>query len=466
MRISTIKSEGIAALSYFVSSGDEAAVIDPRRDAHIYAHLAAEMGVSISHIFETHRNEDYVIGSLELQSLVPDARIAHFRMTPFKYGDIRLEDQDTFTVGEIHITCFNTPGHTDDSMCYVVADKSVSADPIVAFTGDTLFVNSVGRTDLVDITKHEEMSHKLYHSLHEKILPLDDGVVIHPGHGSGSVCGGDIGDREFSTIGYERLHNEWLSLDEEEFVQERVKQRLTTASYFKHCEHLNTVGAPLLADLPEIEELDIDTFEKLLQDDEHRAIDTRPSNEFLESHIPGSISLSIDNMGLLVGWALRPAQSFSIILRNDVDDYKLTKAMLHRVGYDDIRGFLKNGLETWIQSGRKDSSIESLSLEVFGAYQTRSEMEIIDVREPFEYDKERIQGSSSSPLTEFEEVVDAIESDRPIATICPGGYRSTTAASILKRKGVENVVVSLAGLKAWKAHDFPLDSGIDEQAGE
>ncbi|MFW9981883.1 MAG: MBL fold metallo-hydrolase, partial [Candidatus Thorarchaeota archaeon] len=323
MRITTIRSEGISALSYFISSGDEAIVIDPRRDAQIYAQLAEEKGVKISHIFETHRNEDYVIGSLELQNIVPSSKIAHSNATAFKYGDIRLQDQDSFNVGEMQVTCLATPGHTDDSMCYVVADKSVSPDPIVAFTGDTLFVNSVGRTDLVDIKKHEEMSQKLYQSLHEKLLSLDDGVVIHPGHGSGSVCGGAIGDREFSTIGYERNHNEWLSLNEEEFVQAKISQQLTTASYFKHCEHLNTIGATILEDLPNINELDVETFSDLLNDDQHRAIDTRSSKEFLEKHIPGSISLSIDNMGRLVGWALRPTQSFSIILRDEFRDLEL-----------------------------------------------------------------------------------------------------------------------------------------------
>ncbi|MFW9893225.1 MAG: rhodanese-like domain-containing protein [Candidatus Thorarchaeota archaeon] len=462
MRITTIRSEGLSALSYFVSSGDEALVIDPRRDAYIYAQLAEEKGVQISHIFETHLNEDYVIGSLELQNRAPDSKIAHSKETSFKYGNIRLHDEDTFNVGNMHVTCLHTPGHTDDSMCYVIADESVSPDPIVAFTGDTLFVNSVGRTDLVDIKKHEEMSRKLYQSLHQKILSLEDGVVIHPGHGSGSVCGGAIGDREFSTIGYEKHHNEWLSLNEEEFVQSKINQRLTTASYFKHCEHLNTVGATILEDLPTINELDVETFSDLLKDDQHRAIDMRSSSEFLEKHIPGSISLSIENMGRLVGWALRPTQSFSIILRDKIRNLDLAKAMLYRVGFDDIRGYLKNGVDIWTRSGRESSSIEILSLEVLGAYQTRSEMNIIDVREHFEYDKERIEGSSSYPLTEFEEVADTIETDRPITTICPSGYRSTTAASILKRKGIGNVFATLSGLKSWKAHDFPLENITEE----
>jgi hydroxyacylglutathione hydrolase len=456
MKITTIKSEGLSALSYFVKSGNDAVVIDPRRDAEVYVQLAEDSDVTITHILETHRNEDYVIGSLELQSMIPEVMIAHSKKTSFKYGDINLDDQDTISVGDMHITCLNTPGHTDDSMCYVVADKSVSNDPIVVFTGDTLFVNSVGRTDLVDIKKHEEMSRKLYHSLHEKVLKLPDGVVVHPGHGSGSVCGGDIGSREFSTIGYERKHNKWLSLEENDFVQRKVKQRLTMASYFKHCENLNTIGAPLLSEQPVANELDIEDFEKLLQQDEHRAIDIRSAQMFADGHIPGTISLNITGMGLLVGLALKPTQNFSIIFGNDMNKLGLAKAMLYRIGYDDIRGYLRNGVESWAKSGREIRSIEVMSLEVFGAYQTRSELDIIDVREPHEFVEERIEGSRSIPLTDFGEEAARIDSDRPIATICPRGNRGTTAASILLREGKIDVKLSLDGLKAWKEQDFPL----------
>ncbi len=207
VRITTIRSEGLAALSYFVSSENEAMVIDPRRDALVYHNLSIESESKITHIFETHRNEDYVTGSLELQSHVPDAEIGHSKATKFGYGELNLADGEIFQIGKMKVTCLNTPGHTDDSMCYVVADTSVGPDPIVAFTGDTLFVSEVGRTDLVDIRKHSEMSKKLYASLHDKVLTLGDGVIIRPGHGAGSVCGGAIGDREFSTIGFEKANN-------------------------------------------------------------------------------------------------------------------------------------------------------------------------------------------------------------------------------------------------------------------
>jgi len=457
MKIQTIKSEGLAALSYFVSSDNEALVIDARRDAAIYKHLADNADVEITHIFETHRNEDYVTGSLELQNLVPDARIGHSSQTNFQYGDDRIRDEESFQVGNMLITCLNTPGHTDDSICYVFADKSVGTDPIVAFTGDTLFVNEVGRTDLVDIKKHEEMSRKLFQSLHEHLLPIGDGVIIHPGHGAGSVCGGDIGAREFSTIGFEKANNVWLKMNEDEFVRSKLNQRLTLAQYFKHCEHLNTVGPPLIDEISSQTELDVDSFSKLLSDDEHRAIDIRPAAEFLECHIPRSVSLSISNMGQLAGWALKPEYSFSIILHKELESLNLATAMLHRIGFDKVVGYLKNGLEQWVANGHETDNIKELTIEELGKRHTRREIKVLDVREPHDFDEEHIEDSISAPLTTIEDTVLDFETKSPITTICPAGYRSTTAASILKRRGFHDIAVSLDGLKGWKSHGYALE---------
>ncbi|UCH05788.1 MAG: MBL fold metallo-hydrolase, partial [Candidatus Thorarchaeota archaeon] len=235
MRVKTVRSTGLSHLSYFVSSDGEAFVIDPRRDVDVYLQLSTETKSEIVHIFETHRNEDYVTGSLELQHYVPDAQISHSKETDFKFGDNSLSDGETFNVGKTQVECVYTPGHTEDSMSYLVADMSVGSSPFAFFTGDTLFVNEVGRTDLVDIAKHEEMTRKMFQSLHEKVLPVGDGVVVFPGHGPGSVCGGNIGERDFSTIGYERANNPWLQMEEEDFVHARLRQSLTLSPYFMHC---------------------------------------------------------------------------------------------------------------------------------------------------------------------------------------------------------------------------------------
>ena len=456
MKITTIRSEGLAALSYFVSSENEAMVIDPRRDASVYDNLAKESGVKITHIFETHRNEDYVAGSLELQSYVPDAEIGHSKESKFGYGDLDISDGEEFKIGKLKVTCLNTPGHTDDSMCYVVADTSVGPDPITMFTGDTLFVNEVGRTDLVDITTHEQMSKKLYKSLHDKVLIHEDDVSIHPGHGAGSVCGGAISEQETSTIGFERENNRWLSMDEDEFIRSKVNQRLTRSSYFKRCEKLNTDGAPLLSSLKPLEEFSVDEYENILVHPDHRGIDTRPSADFLGSHIPGSISMSLTNIGLLAGWALRSNQTFTFIL-NNINDLELAKNSLYRVGLDNIIGYLKDGFLGWSNSGKAVESIPTISSEDLSDALKRDTVRIMDVREPHEYEEEWIPTSRSSPLTRLEEEVTYLDTSEKIVTVCPSGFRSTTAASVMKRNGVDDVAVYLTGLKKWKADGYPME---------
>jgi hydroxyacylglutathione hydrolase len=459
MRITPIRSEGLAALSYFVSSENEAMVIDPRRDAVVYENLAKENGNKITHIFETHRNEDYVIGSLELQSLHPGSEIGHSKATKFGYGDINIDDGETFQIGKMHVTCLNTPGHTLDSMCYIVADSSVGSDPIVAFTGDTLFVNEVGRTDLVDITKHAEMSELLYESLHEKVLKLGDGVIIYPGHGAGSVCGGNIGEREFSTIGFEKQNNIWLDMSKDDFIKAKVNQGLTLSSYFKHCEKLNTEGPPLVSHLPPPEALDVDSFESLLGEQNHRAIDVRPPPDFLDAHIPGTINLSLTNMGLLAGWALRPDQSFSLILDNP-ENLDEVRSYLLRVGYDKVIGYLKDGLTAWTKSGRALESISIIATDEMHEILDKKTIELYDVREPHEFESEHIADSHNLPLTAIGSTIEYDIPNQPLAVICPSGFRSTTAASLLKNAGYNDIRVVLDGLKEWKQKGYPLSTTL------
>ncbi len=459
MRIITIKSEGIAALSYFVSSEKQGIVIDPRRDASIYYELALQEDVEILYIIETHRNEDYVIGSLELQSMVPDAEIGHSNATQFHYGELSLADGETFKAGQMHITCLSTPGHTDDSMCYTISDKENGSDPIVVFTGDTLFVNEVGRTDLVDMNKHAFMSEKLYDSLHTILLKLDDGVIIHPGHGSGSVCGGSIGEREFSTIGYERKHNPWLKMSEDEFVKAKVKQKLTRAPYFKHCEKLNTDGPPLISSFHDVPEIDVKSLKRLMKQDTHRAVDVRTPLSFIEEHIPGSISLSLSNMGLIAAWSIKPEYSISLIIQ---EPRQLEEAWsyLVRVGIDNTVGYLRDGLTSWTLKGWKTASIEPMELDELRRCITHKSISLLDVRETHEYEEEHVPNSISVPLTQLGLGAPLLLGKGSIATICPSGFRSTTAASLLKRLGYNDVRVAWSGLNEWTEKGYQLTSSL------
>lgn len=455
MKIETIRSEGLAHLSYLVSSEGEAMVIDPRRDCNIYVELASRESVDILHIFETHRNEDYVIGSMELQNIIPSARIGHSAATSFKYGEDKLEDDDTFKIGEMLLTCVHTPGHTNDSMCYVISDASIGNDPLFVFTGDSLFVNEVGRTDLVDIKKHEEMSHKLFRSLHEKILPLGDGVIVYPGHGAGSVCGGAISSRDFSTIGYECKNNIWLDMTEEEFVQNKMKQNLTRAPYFKRCEKLNTDGPPLISDLDSLKVIDVPKLEEFLQDEEIIILDTRSAEEYVREFIPGSISLDLEHMGLFAGWVLSATNSFIFTLASPTDLHEAV-GMLYRVGLDNVIGYLNGGFESWKDAGKFTDFLPVYKLEDIKSQLSSGTLQLIDVRQPHEIADNYIENSIVAPLTTISDDLTHLSSDTPIVTICPVSVRSTTGASIMKREGLKNVGVPDTGLNEWKKRGYPI----------
>ena len=222
MHLRTIKSEGLAHNSYYISSQGEAVVIDPRRDCEIYTQLALQDCARIKYILETHRNEDYVIGSLELQNMT-QAEIGHSKELPFKYGEHKLSDGDTLNVGSIKIKALYTPGHTNESLCYLI---SRNEEPQLIFTGDTLFSGSVGRTDLYGKEAQSTQAEKLYRSLHDKLLPLDDGILVYPAHGAGSICGSSISGQELTTVGYEKKTNPYLRLTKEEFVKKSLSERI------------------------------------------------------------------------------------------------------------------------------------------------------------------------------------------------------------------------------------------------
>jgi len=205
MKFKLVKSAGISHFSYFVGSSGEAIIIDPRRDVDIYLSLSNEHNLRIVAIFETHRNEDYVTGSLELQART-GAAIYHGKEMDFAFGK-PLGDGESVRVGQLILTAIETPGHSPESLSFVLTDLEVSTNPYMVFTGDALFSNDTGRTDFMGKERTGEMAEKLYNSIHGKILPLGDGVIVCPSHGAGSVCGSGISDHELTTIGYERLTN-------------------------------------------------------------------------------------------------------------------------------------------------------------------------------------------------------------------------------------------------------------------
>ena len=454
MKLTTIKSEGLAHNSYCLSDDAEAVVIDPRRDCTLYTRLADRDCAKIRYILETHRNEDYVSGSLELQNMT-DAEIGHSEALPFKYGEHKLGDGDTLNVGSLRIKALYTPGHTDESLCFVVYSSENPDEAAVVFTGDTLFVGSVGRTDLYGKKAQATQAVKLRKSINEKLMPLGDHVVIYPAHGAGSVCGGNISSMEISTLGYERKTNPYLSLSTEAFVERAESEELMVPRYFKKMEQYNLNGPPLLSELSSPKPLGVAEFEEHMEEPNMLVVDTRMPYAFAGSHIPGSMSLWLGGTSVYPGW-LMPVMQYVIFVLERPSDIKKVAARFRRLGFDNMCGYLCPAIGEWQEAGKPIDSLGTLSVQQLKSKLERDEVALLDVREHSEWKHGYVEGAERIFFGDLAEKAGSLPKNKPIAVTCSVGNRSSIGASILKQKGFKEVYNVLGGMTAWENLGYPM----------
>jgi hydroxyacylglutathione hydrolase len=452
VKLKTISSEGIAHNSYFLSDGDEAVVIDPRRDCQIYTQLSQRECTKIKYILETHRNEDYVIGSLELQNIT-DAEICHSKELPFKYGDYNLSEGETLSIGNLKIKALYTPGHTIESLCYAVY-RAGQHEALMVFTGDTLFVGSVGRTDLYGKEVHPNQAEKLYASIHEKLLPLSNNSLIYPAHGAGSVCGHGIGDQEFSTLGYEKKTNPFLQLDKDAFVEHTLSEEMLVPPYFRKMEDYNLNGPPLLRGLSAPEPLGVFEFEQEMQQPDAVVVDTRMPYAFAGSFIPESLSIWLGGTSAYPGWLLNHNQKILFVHERKSDMNKVA-AHFWRLGFDNLLGFLCPGISEWQNMGKSISRVGTLSASTLKEMLEKNQLFVVDVREPSEWKSGHIEGAKRVFFGHLTDKAGSLPRYKPAAVICSVGQRSSIGASILKKEGFEEVYNVLGGMTAWTNLGYP-----------
>jgi hydroxyacylglutathione hydrolase len=453
-----VKSEGLAHISYLVGSSEVAAVIDPRRDCEIYASIAREEGLRIEYIFETHRNEDYVIGSLDLSRLT-GAAVYHSPELSFKYGKT-LKDGQTFHIGNMKLIAIYTPGHTDESISYALVDKTLNDGSTMVFTGDTLFVGDVGRTDLYGPKETHRLSEALYSSIFNKILPLGDSVMLCPAHGAGSVCGGSISEREWSTLGLERLHNPLLQKTREEFVKFKIAERLKRPPYFKKMEEYNLVGPPLLGNLPTPPPLSPSEFQKMVRKGA-QVVDTRMPSAFGGSHINCSYSIWLGGLPNYTGWMLSYELPVLLVLENREQLDRAVRYLV-RLGYDKIDGYLcagveACGLESWYTAAYPIEHLALLGVhELKERLDNGSKLTLLDVRTDEEWNKGHIENAIHIYVGNLKERLNLVPDEYPIAVICSVGNRASLSTSILLRAGLRKVSNVLGGMTAWKRAGYPI----------
>ena len=448
-----VKSEGLAHISYFMGSDNDAVVIDPRRDCQVYVDLAQREGMKIKYIFETHRNEDYVIGSLELANFT-GAKIYHGPGLDFKYGDT-LKDGQEFYFGKLKLTAIHTPGHTDESMSYALADIDVGDEPIMVLTGDALFAGDVGRTDLYGSKEAPRMAENLYNSLFNKLLPLGDGVILCPAHGAGSVCGGAISEREQSTLGLERVLNPVLQFNKEEFIKFKISEHHQRHPYFRKMEQYNLEGPPLLGRLPNPTPLSPKEFQKQMELGAV-VVDTRKPPAFGGAHIRGSYSILLNGLSSYSGWVL-PYDKPILLVLEEKTDLEMAVQYLVRLGYDQIVGYLSDGIDAWY---KVPLPVEHLGLVTVQELKKRLEesddMIVLDVRNIDEWNAGHIEGALNIYVGHLEERLNEVTLDKPVAVICNSGNRSSIGASILCRAGRDKVHNVLGGMTAWKNAGYKI----------
>jgi hydroxyacylglutathione hydrolase len=457
MFLEKIKSPGIAHLSYILGDGNEAVVIDPRRDCDVYCDIASHEGVNIKHIFETHRNEDYVIGSLDLARKT-GADIHHGSQLDFEYGN-SVAEGDVFSVGGLNLSIMKTPGHTMESISIVVTDQNFGAKPVGVFTGDALFVGDVGRTDFFPDRK-EEVAGMLYDSIFHKLLPLGDQTLLWPAHGAGSVCGDGMADREFSTLGYEKGNNPALKkTDRDEFIQYKVAEKHKQPSYFRKMEDYNLNGAPPLPErLPGDVPMSADAVAGAVQTGAI-LIDLRSPEAFAGAFIPEALAIPVNMLPAYGGYFLPYDQDLILIPETHKQVVEAVRHLV-RMGYDRVVGYLKGGMHAWEVSGRKYGRIPAVhAADLEERMQSDETLMLLDVRKETEFKAARLPGAKHIFLGDLPERLNELPKDRPIVTFCGSGRRAIIAASILARNGFERVEDSLGSMMACKQLGCEIEEG-------
>lgn len=448
-----IKSEGVAHNSYLIGSGSDAAVIDPRRDCRIYIDLARQHGLRIRYIFETHRNEDYLIGSIELNSF-SGAEIYHGPGLDWKYGNT-LADGQEFQIGNLKLTALHTPGHTDESMSYALADLSSGEATVMVFSGDALFVNDVGRTDLYGPEQASRLASNLYDSIFNKLLPLGDGVILCPAHGAGSICGLNISDRDESSLGIERIQNPLLLKNRDDFINYKLAEQPERPAYFRQMEKYNREGPPLLGRMPLPTALTPAEF-KAEMEKGAVVVDTNKPAAFGGAHIKGAYSIWLGGLPVFAGWVLSYDRPILLVLENQCHLDAAVRYLI-RAGYDRIIGYLKDGSGGWFNAGFPVENLPLLSVhQLKDRIDRGEELIVLDIRGRDEWAQGHVRGALQIYVGHLEQRLAELSKDKPVAVVCSVGYRAGLGASILLRAGYRKVANVIGGIKAWSAAGFPV----------
>jgi len=442
----------LAHASYMLASEGEAVVVDPQRDVELYLKAAADHGLTIRHIFETHLHADFVSGHKELAART-GAKIYIGAQADAEFSHIPVSDGFELSFGKASIRILETPGHTSESVCLVVTNREKSPLPWAVLTGDTLFIGDVGRPDLSPRHTPQRLAALLYDSLHSKLLTLPDNVLVYPAHGAGSLCGKNMRAERSSTIGIERLTNYALQLQSrEEFISQLTSNLPTRPEYFAKDAEINRTGAPALSDLPALKPVTPQQLQELLARGE-LALDVRPCDEFAAGHVPGSVNIALS--GQFASWAatVLGLNAHLVLIAATPDQIDEARVRLARVGIEAVDGYLEGGVNAWKASGLPVATIKEMTVNELRSLQSR--IQVLDVRRAPEWEAAHIDGATWWPLDNFKVSPPEMDHEAHIAVHCKSGYRSMIACSLLQRAGFKHITNVVGGFDAWNEAKLP-----------
>ncbi len=446
--------EEAGCLSYLIgcAQAGKAAIVDPGRDrVDEYIRLARKRGLRITHIIETHTHADHISGNRDLAAVTGASIVLHHSAKAV-FDHLAVRDGDEIQIGTAHLKVLHTPGHTSDSICLLVTDRSRGNDPWFVLTGDTLFIGDVGRPDLGG----ERAAEELYDGLSRVLLPLDDSVEVYPAHGAGSVCGRAMSAKSGSTIGFERRFNPALQIKSKaEFVQFLMAGLPPKPPSFETIVGKNRGLIPLQTAKPRPYTAR-EAWEAIARG--ACVVDVRDPAMYGEAHVPGALNVWIESPQFAdrVGWFV-PCGAPVLLMAQGPSDLERAVQGLARVGVDDVMGFLQWGMIEWRSEDLPVEVVPQITVyDLAGWLEERPELVVIDVREPFEWREGHIEGAVHLPMLEAVRRSSEVPPDCPKAVLCSGGLRSSTVISALKRHGTRGWYNVSGGMTAWLKAGYPV----------
>jgi hydroxyacylglutathione hydrolase len=462
MQVRQFVDEGLGNSAHLVISerAGVAALIDPLRDVDRYVEAAASAGVCISHVFETHVHNDFVTGSRELAART-GARIVASAAADLEFEHGPVADGDVIAVGDVRVTVLATPGHTPEHVSYLARDMRTPNASAVLFSGGSLLVGAVSRTDLLGPEHTAGLGRQLFRSLHEKIMPLPDDVAVYPTHGAGSFCTATPGAARQTTIGEERRTNSFLGLaTPDDLVAELARVMPSFPTYFHRMREINRRGPKLLGGVPDLEPLAPHDVAARMRRGE-AVVDIRSVARYLEGHIPGVYHAELrPAFAAWVGWVVPFATPVTLV-SDTTDVYDEAVRQLVRIGYDDLPGYLAGGMHAWEQAGLPITTLPVLTVAQVRERLERSEpLVVLDVRQVAEWTAGHVAGARHVEAGALAADDHGLPRAVPIAAHCGHEQRSATALSVLERHGYTNLHLIEGGWSAWQAAGYPVANGV------